>query len=64
MVKVLLDKKPDIVNCTLNTRYPADEEGFTALMQASAKGHTKVVELLLDRGAEIDYQNKTQTIIW
>ena len=64
MVKVLLDKKPDIVNCTLNTcrgRVDVNEKGFTGLMQASAKGHTKVVELLLDRGAEIDYQNRTQT---
>ena len=31
MVKILLDKSPDIVNYTLSTCYPAEEEGFTAL---------------------------------
>ena len=29
-------------------------------MHASARGHVKVVKLLLDRGAQIDYQNKFQ----
>ena len=32
--------------------------GSTALCIASAKGHTEVVELLISRGATVDYQDK------
>ena len=58
MVKIVLNKKPDIVDSTLDRYAMLAEKGFTALMHASAKGHIKVVNLLLDRGAEIDYQSE------
>ena len=34
-----------------------DSAGFTLLMSAADHGHEQVVELLLQRGAEIDLQN-------
>ena len=57
MVKILLDKKPDIVNCIPERSVTPEEMGFSALMQATAKGHIRVVKLLLDRGADVDYQS-------
>ena len=34
-----------------------DSDGYTALMCAAIDGHERVVELLLQRGAEIDQQD-------
>ena len=34
------------------------QNGSTALRIASFKGHTEVVELLISRGATVDYQDK------
>ena len=34
------------------------QDGNTPLMWASSKGHDGCVQLLLDRGAQIDHQNK------
>ena len=39
----------------------AVQDGWTALKQASIKGHQKVVELLLGAGANPDLQNKVRT---
>ena len=66
VVQILLDKYPSIMNYVPwrdywrynSGRY--NEKGYTALMRASARGHTKVVKLLLDRGAKIDYQNQAE----
>ena len=58
MVKIVLNKKPDIVDSTLDHCAKPAEKGFTALMYASAAGHIKVANLLLNRGAEIDYQSE------
>ena len=35
-----------------------DENGRTALMQASLGGHTEVVQLLLGKGAAVDEKNR------
>ena len=59
MVGIVLDYYPAIVNDTCGL-YCGEYEGSTALMWASARGYTKVVKLLLDRGAKIDYQNQTE----
>ena len=56
MVRILLDKDPDIVNSTLEREI----RQFTPLMKASARGHTEVVKILLEHGAEIDYQTKIE----
>jgi hypothetical protein len=37
------------------------QNGGTALVYAAAKGHTDTVELLLQRGADINLQDK---VIW
>ena len=34
------------------------QDGYTPLMEASRGGHDGCVQLLLDRGAQIDHQNK------
>ena len=59
MVKILLDKDPGIVNSTLEYEL-RPKQGFTPLMKASARGHTEVVKMLLEHGAEIDYQTKIE----
>ena len=49
---MLLDKgaNPNVV--------PRDETGWTALMAAAAKGHSRVVQLLLERGADTSVHDK------
>ena len=32
--------------------------GWSLLMEASSGGHCEIVKLLLDKGADINYQNK------
>ena len=34
------------------------QDGDTPLMAASRRGHVRCVQLLLDRGAQVDHQNK------
>ena len=34
------------------------QEGFTALYIASQNGHTEIVTLLLDKGADVDHLTK------
>ena len=36
------------------------QDGWTALMCASNKGHTDVVQLLLSSGAQVDLQSKVR----
>ena len=56
MVRIILDKYPELVDCT----YKDDRYGYTALMLASENGNTKVVKMLLNCGAQVDHQNKLQ----
>ena len=39
------------------------QEGWTALMRASRAGHMECVNVLLDRGAEVNMLNKVSGII-
>ena len=39
------------------------QDGRTALMQASIKGHTDVVQLLLSIGAQVDLKDKVRHCI-
>ena len=43
-----------------------DEGGRTALMRASENGHTKVVKLLLDKGASVDEKDERgrTALVW
>ena len=43
------------------TRY---QDGFTALYCAADDGHIEVMRLLLERGADINSQNKVSDMIW
>lgn len=46
-VMSILDKDPSLVNCK-------DSDGYTPLHRASYNGHTNVVRVLLQRGADLD----------
>ena len=37
--------------------------GYTALGIASGEGHVDVAQLLIERGAAIDYQNKVRAVV-
>ena len=37
--------------------------GSTALGTACAQGHVDVAQLLIERGAAIDYQNKVRAVV-
>ena len=46
-VKEIIERSPDQINVQ-------DEQGFTPLHLASGKGHTEIVEFLLNHGADIE----------
>ena len=47
--------------CILTTRLPSPwQDGVTALILAADKGHVKVVEMLLEKGANLDHQRKVR----
>jgi ankyrin repeat protein len=50
-LKTLIEKNKKLVNAK-------DKDGNTPLYRAAANGHDQVVQLLLDKGAEIDAKNK------
>ena len=39
------------------------QDGWTALMMASEAGHMECVKVLLDKGAEVNKQNKVSDVI-
>ena len=49
-VRLLLDRGANIEE--------PNDEGYTALMEAAREGHEDVVELLLDRTAEVNQQTE------
>ena len=52
MISLMLDKHPALIDCTCEDF----SDRYTALMRASERGRTKIVKMLLERGAKIDYQ--------
>ena len=64
VVKLLIERKVDVNICTkvrqfestadIITVSPVQQRGHSPLFQASLKGHTKVVDLLVDAGAHIN----------
>ena len=53
--------EPDQIRCTYLTFM--QDDGASALCIASAEGHTKVVDLLISRGATVDYQDKVREAV-
>ena len=39
------------------------QDGWTALMMASKAGHMKCIKVLLDKGAEVNLQDKVSGVI-
>lgn len=54
----LSDTKPD----WMYSSYLQDD-GATALHIASAAGHTEVVDLLISKGATVDFQDKVHEVV-
>ena len=40
-----------------------DDLGFTALMAACQEGKVEVADLLIERGAEVEYHNKVRLLV-
>ena len=40
-----------------------DDLGYTALVAASQEGHVDIAQLLIERGAATDYQDKVKAVI-
>ena len=76
VVKLLIEKKADVNICTKVSQHrssihniilarpvlPVQQRGHSPLLEASAKGHTDVVDLLVDAGAHINLAT-TEVII-
>ena len=57
IVRSILDKYPELVDCTTE----GERDGYTPLMRASMITDSfNIVKMLLARGAMIDYQNKLE----
>ena len=52
----------DIEDSNYNV-YQSLQDGWTALMWASYKGHLDCVKNLLDKGAEVNMQNKVSAVL-
>ena len=48
--------------CILSMHIVLIQEGPTALMRASMKGHTTVIELLLQHGADVNAKDKVRNV--
>ena len=75
VVKLLIEKKADVNICTKVSQHwssihnilarpvsPVQQRGHSPLLEASTKGHTDVVDLLVDAGAHINVAT-TEVII-
>ena len=75
VVKLLIEKKADVNICTKVSQHqssihnilarpvsPVQQRGHSPLLEASAKGHIDVVDLLVDAGAHINLAT-TEVII-
>jgi ankyrin repeat protein len=49
-VQLLLDHNADV--------YAHDNDGDTSLHESAGHGHPEITQMLLDRGAEVNFQNK------
>ena len=48
------------ITCDSVLSHSVPQDGRTALMLASLRGHTDVVQLLLSSGAQVDLQDKVR----
>lgn len=55
-VAALLDKKPELISCTA-TPPPKKDDGQSPLMVAIKSDNPEVAHLLLDRGADVNFQD-------
>lgn len=53
-VKEFIDQDPSLVN-------QGDEYGFTALHQSAQEGHLKIIQYLIDKGADVNATNEDGT---
>ena len=47
----------DVISIVLSSQY-----GQTPLMEASSEGHVECAQLLLDRGAQVNHQDKVSAV--
>ena len=62
-VEALLDKKPELIHCKAK-KPPKKDDGQSPLQVAFKTGQWDIVELLLDRGADVNYIEKDSVNEW
>ena len=62
-VKALLDKSPELISC-ISVGAPKKDEGQSPLQVALKASSTEIVELLLERGADVNFIETETDNLW
>ena len=62
-VKRIIQKKPELVNCTAK-QPPKKDDGQSPLQIALKTGHPEIADYLIDRGADVSFIEKSSVNEW